>query len=185
MSGNKEAYMSTMIRSSAAIVGPLMLLCALGCNVQTASETSSQTGAPTPTPVAEQAAARVKIAARAADIESSGAAPSVQAVARAGALTTRLNGVIANVPGSRVAFVDCEQVACSARLSASSLESLRATLDSVGQDQQGRIAFVARERLDPYQGRSFEADITLDTDAPRGVPADANELLDNGAAAAP
>jgi hypothetical protein len=177
--------MSNEIPSSGFAFSLLFAVLACACNIQAGSETTSQTGAPAPAAAAAAGTPRVKLAAHAGDIESSGAAPSAEMVAKAGALTARLGNAVAPVPGSRVAFVNCEHAACSARLSATSLESLQASLASVSQDQQGRIGFVARERLDPYQGRSFEADLTLDTDAVRSVPADASALLDEAPAAAP
>jgi hypothetical protein len=180
---NKEILMSNAIVSLGKAT---ILVLALGaCNLQAGSETTSQPGAPAPAEAAAQVTPRSKLIAHAGDIESSGAAPSAEMVAKVGALTARLGSAVAAAPGSRVAFVNCEHEACSARVSATSLESLHAALSSVSQDQQGRIGFVARERLDPYQGRSFEADLTLDTDETRSVPADASELLDTGSTPAP
>jgi hypothetical protein len=183
MPSNKELLMSNAI---ASLSKATVLVLALGaCNLQAGTETTSQTGAPAPAAAAAEVTPRSKLILRAGDIESSEATPSAEMVAKVGALTARLGSAVAAAPGSRIAFVNCEHEACSARVSASSLEALQAALGNVSQDQQGRIGFVARERLDPYQGRSFEADLTLDTDATRSVPADASELLDTGSVRAP
>lgn len=98
-------------------------------------------------------------------------------VAKVSALSGHLASLISPSESNRIAFVDCQGTACGARLSASSLGQLRDSLNRISQDQQGRVGFVVRERLDPYLGRSFEADLTLDSDDGRPVPEDVAELL--------
>jgi hypothetical protein len=93
------------------------------------------------------------------------------------AVQGKLDPLAASVPGARVRFVDCAQAgACSTRVEAPSLTALRDLLAALSR-QQGGIAFVAREQLDAYAGRSFVADVTLGGAETRAVPADENELL--------
>lgn len=130
-----------------------------------------------PRPVRVRPPAKAKLEARAAELEGTGLTPSAEMVAKISALNQHLDRLVSHSEGSRIAFVDCQGSACGARLSASNLGQLQDMLRGISQDQQGRVGFVVRERLDPYLGRSFEADLALDTDDGRPVPEDVAELL--------
>ena len=154
--------MSTTKPTLALAAATLAATLALSCNMNTtAGTTTSESTGPAAAP--NLAAAPAKLEPRAADIESTGAPPSSEMVAKTNALAARLSSAIGQDEGVRVAFVSCEQAPCSARLSGSSLESLQQAVSDVERDQ-GQITATTREHLDPYQGRSFEADITLGPD---------------------
>jgi hypothetical protein len=121
--------------------------------------------------------AKAKLETHAAELESTGQPPSLETVAKITKLTEHLESLVSHSEGSRIAFVDCQGDRCGARLNASNLAQLHDMLSGISQDQRGRVGYTVRERLDPYLGRSFEADLTLDTDSARPVPADAAELL--------
>ena len=105
--------------------------------------------------------------------------PSPAVLQAVSAAQGKLGAITAGLDGTRVRFIDCTaSAACSARLEAPSLTTLRDLLQSVNA-QQGGIGFVAREQLDAYAGRTFAADITMGGVATRPVPADENELLVN------
>ncbi len=131
---------------------------------------------PSPTPTANSERKQLAEPAR---IETGGPPPSANTLAAEGALRTRLSSILQPVDGARVAFIDCSSPACSARLVAPSRSALKDLLQSVSRDHGGRITFVARERLDAYTGRTFEADVVLGSDEVRAVPQDEEELLTN------
>lgn len=162
----------------------LVALCACSCSLDTGSGTKSHSPpAPAPVAAASPEAASIKhvtktkLETHAAELESTGPTPSVETVAKVTALREHLDTLVSHVEGSRIAFVDCQGSSCGARLSASNIGQLQDMLRGISQDQEGRVGFVVRERLDPYLGGSYEADLTLDTDASRQVPEEAAELL--------
>jgi glycine cleavage system aminomethyltransferase T len=117
--------------------------------------------------------------APAPQVETPVTPPSPAVLQAVTAAQTKLEAVTAALEGTKVRFVDCGQNAsCSARLEASSLTGLRDLLQSLSA-QQGGIAFVAREQLDAYAGRTFVADVTLGGAETRPVPSDENALLAN------
>jgi hypothetical protein len=112
-------------------------------------------------------------------IETPAPPPSPQVLQAVSAAQSKLDGLASGVAGARVRFVDCSETAsCTARVEAQSLAGLRDLLQSMS-GQQGGIGFVAREQLDAYSGRTFVADVALGAAAPRAVPSDENQLLDN------
>ena len=160
--------MSTKQHTLALAAATLSATLALSCNVNTSAGTttseSTGTGESTgPAATPNVAAPRAKLDVRAAGLESTGAPPSSELVAKTDALAARLGLAIGQDEGVRVAFVSCEQEPCSARLIAASLDSLQQAIADVQRDQ-GQISATTREHLDPYLGRSFEADITLAPD---------------------
>jgi hypothetical protein len=152
---------STLALAAAALASAL----ALSCNVTAGAGTTTTEEGTAPAAAPHVVAPPAKLDLRAGDIESSGAPPSSEMVAKTNALATRLGSAIGQDQGVRIAFVSCEQAPCSARLSGSSMESLQQAIGDVQRDQQGQITATTRERLDPFMGQSFEADITLAPDA--------------------
>jgi len=150
---------------------------ALSCNVTAGAGTTTTEEGTAPAAAPHVVAAPAKLPLHAGDLESTGQPPSSEMVVKTNALAARLGSAIGQSDTAHIAFVSCEQEPCSARVSAANLASLGQALQGISQDQAGRIGFVARERLDPYQGQSFEADVTVDTDEARAVPADPAELL--------
>jgi len=153
--------MSTKQPTLAAATFTAMLL--LSCNMSTGVSTTTTDETTAPAAAPHVVAPPAKLDLRAGDIESSGRPPSSEMVAKTNALAARLGSAIGQ-DQVRVAFVSCEQAPCSARLSSPTLEALQQAIDAVGRDQQGQIEATTRERLDPYMGRSFEADVTLAED---------------------
>lgn len=82
----------------------------------------------------------------------------------------RLDGALHRNPGNEIAFLDCAEQPCRARAQASSLEVLTAFLRDVSGSYDGHLAVDLRERLDPFMGRSFEADLLLGTNRTEAVP---------------
>jgi len=112
-------------------------------------------------------------------IETPAPLPSPAVLDAVKAAQGRLGGLTTSVTGTNVRFVDCANAsACTTRLEATSLTSLRDLLQAVEKDQGG-IGFVAREQLDAYTGQKFVADVTLGGSATRPVPTDESELLVN------
>jgi hypothetical protein len=109
--------------------------------------------------------------------EEDAAQPSVDAVATTEATQKVLEDLAAPIDGARVVFVDCTAAPCTARVSATTLEGLRAFLVKISDAFHGRTSFVARERFDGFTGHVYEADVVLDTDEPRPVPASEDDLL--------
>jgi hypothetical protein len=169
-----------------ALAGLTLLACAKetgGGPAPTSTETGSATTATPPTTqapstrAAPTAPAQVLPATAAPQIETPAALPSPAVLEAVSVARARLDGLAAGIDGARVRFVDCAEGAkCSARLEAPTLAGLRDLLQSVSADQGG-IAFVAREQLDGYAGRTFVADLTLGAEAPLPVPADPGALL--------
>jgi len=153
--------------NSALATLTLAALCALSCNMNVggATTTATETGS-SPRAVSE-ATPPAKLNLRPSDIESTGLPPSAEIVAKTNALASRLTAAIGQNVDARVAFVSCNQEPCSARLSAASLTSLQQAVSDVQRAGPAQLAADTRERLDPYQGRSFEADLTL---APEAAP---------------
>lgn len=85
---------------------------------------------------------------------------STEVSARENTLVERFRVALASAPGSHLAFVDCGAEQCLARFSAPSEPELQQLLQGLERDFPGGLELVTRERLDPYQGRSFEADVT-------------------------
>lgn len=163
----------------------LLACCVCSCELDTGGDKpvspaparARAQAAPAPASVRVEQPARAKLETHAAELESTGQPPSAEMVAKITKLTEHLDGLLSHSEGSRIAFVDCQGDRCGARLSASNLGQLRDMLSGISQDQRGRVGYAVRERLDPYLGRTFEADVTLDTDNARQVPADAADLL--------
>ena len=171
-----------MIQNDSSYLAALLLACCVcSCELDAggegrASPAPGRAPEASPRPVRIEQPAEAKLEAHTL-LEDTGQTPSAEMVAKVSALNQHLSGLVSQSEGSRIAFVDCQGNACGARLSASNLGQLHDMLRSIDQDQQGRVGFVVRERLDPYLGRSFEADVTLDTDDARPVPEDVAELL--------
>ena len=196
-------HIDTKMRAG-AVVAAFMAIAAVSCAKVTGGGSSPgaddnsggvtsagpPAGAATPAPsnvsnVGTQKAARpVGAEPRAArapapQAESQVTPPSPAVMKSVTATQSKLDAITAVLEGTHVRFVDCgETSACTARLQAQSLASLRDLLQSVSA-QQGGIAFVAREQLDGFAGRSFVADVTLGGAEPRPVPTDENALLAN------
>ncbi len=167
---NHTSYVATL----------LLGCCVCSCELDTSRD---KPASPVPAQVAASPAsvrakpAKAKLETHAAELEGTGQPPSAEMVAKITKLTEHLDGLVSHSQGSRIAFVDCQGETCGARLSASNLGQLHDMLSGISQDQQGRVGYTVRERLDPYLGRSFEADLTLDGESARPVPADPAELL--------
>ncbi len=136
----------------------------LSCSMNAGAGTSTSTDNPSPASAAKLPVPRARLDLGQAELESTGA-PSALIVAKTNALAARLGHAIGQDQGVRLAFVTCEQSPCGARLSGQSLEALQQAIADVEHDQQVPVSVVTRERLDPYMGRSFEADVTLAPDA--------------------
>jgi hypothetical protein len=109
--------------------------------------------------------------------EEDAAPPSIDAVATTEATQKVLDELAAPIDGARVVFVDCTAAPCTARVSAPTLAALRTFLVKISDAFHGRTSFVARERFDGFTGHVYEADVVLDTDEPRPVPASEDDLL--------
>ncbi|HXK19336.1 MAG TPA: hypothetical protein VNG33_16110 [Polyangiaceae bacterium] len=151
---------------TAATLAALGALAALSCNMNVggATTTSTDTGQ-NPATAAAAKPAPAKPNLRSGDIESTGLPPSAEVVTKTRALATRLSAAIGQNVDAHVAFVNCNQEPCSARLSASTLESLQQAISDVQHAGSAEVMAEAREHLDPYQGRSFEADLEVAPDA--------------------
>ncbi len=134
----------------------------LSCSMNAGAGSSTSSENPGIASAPRLAAARARLDFRQAELES--VAPTSVIVAKTNALAARLGNAIGQRHAVRIAFVTCEQSPCGARLSGSSLEALQQAIGAVEDDQQAPVTVVTRERLDPYMGRSFEADLTLAPD---------------------
>ena len=136
-----------------------LALCFLACNFDPRGES----GKPTPVRI-QQRAVDAPTLTRAAptrlDCESSGELRSAEVVAREGALRQSFGPTLGRAPGNQLAFIDCQEGPCLARFSAVSDEAMKQLLQGLSQDFPA-VEIETRERLDPYQGRSFEADVTM------------------------
>jgi hypothetical protein len=103
--------------------------------------------------------------------------PSADAIATTESVQHTLEGLAAQVDGARVVFVDCTATPCTARVFATSLAGLRTLLLKISDAFHNRTSFVAREKFDGFGAHGYEADLVLDTDHPRPVPATEDELL--------
>jgi hypothetical protein len=105
--------------------------------------------------------------------------PSADAIATTESVQHTLEGLAAQVDGARVVFADCTATPCTARVFATSLAGLRTLLLKISDAFHNRTSFVAREKFDGFGAHGYEADLVLDTDHPRPVPATEDELLTN------
>jgi len=86
------------------------------------------------------------------------------------AVQEKLEGAVFRNPGNEVEFVDCAEKPCRARAEAKDLETLTAFLRDVSGSYDGHLSVDLRERLDPFMGRSFQADLLVGTNDTQPVP---------------
>lgn len=95
---------------------------------------------------------------------------TADAVAMQRTVQERMDGAVSRNPGSDVAFVDCAEKPCRARAEAKDLETLTSFLRDLSGTYDGHVRAELRERLDPFMGRSFQADLLVGTNDTAPVP---------------
>jgi hypothetical protein len=96
----------------------------------------------------------------------------------ASSLEDRVTPLVTSVAGAKLLFIACDEQPCTLRTQTTTLTGLHQVLTALSREFSGGISFEAREQLDAYTGRSFQADVMLDvTEGARAVPSDENELI--------
>lgn len=139
--------------------------------VQEIVPTPTQTSPDTPT------AAPTTPAMDLAPTEES-AAPTPESAQAALSMEDRVTPLVNAIAGAKLLFVACDAEPCTLRVQTTELRALHEVLTTLSREFSGNIAFAAREQLDAYTGRSFQADVPLDVvEGSQPVPDDESELI--------
>ena len=105
-----------------------------------------------------------------ASVPGVGEPPAVVAVRRT------LEPLVARNPDMKLAFVDCVQEPCTARVDGRSLSAVHAFLQDASAAYSGHMRIAVKERLDAFTGRWFEARLEIGTAEALPVPSLTQEL---------
>jgi hypothetical protein len=175
--------------AAGSLVACTLALCGLSCSTHPAdkaagSEATEPVAPDTPPQVVPQPAQSpsnpaLELTAPSTDpVTTESAPPTPESTQAALSMEDRVAPLVSAIAGAKLVFMACDQEPCTVRVQTLELSALHDVLTALSREFAGNIAFAAREQLDAYTGRSFQADVTLDVaEGSQPVPSDPNDLI--------